>query len=124
MRSPCGSPPHQSVIHICGGDVLSLFMNISLACDYRIITTDTVFHNVFQEIGMLPKGGAPFFLSRTVGNGKARELLLLNPRISAGEALESRIADRMVAPEDLEDYLEYETSEIIKIGRRDLFGDT
>jgi len=147
---------NKMVIHLCGGDVLSLFMNISLACDYRIITTDTVFHNVFQEIGMLPKGGALFFLSRTVGPGKARELLLLNPRINAEEALANRIADRVVAPGDLEcaamdlartfsqipeqtlygvkrlahfplkaleDYLEYETSEIIKIGRRDRFGD-
>lgn len=74
---------NKRVIHICGGDVLSLFMNISLACDYRSITTDTVFHNVFQEIGMLPKGGAPFFPSRTVGPGKARERLLPNPNISA-----------------------------------------
>jgi len=50
------------VINICRGHVLSLFMNISLACDYRIVAEDTVFYNIFQEIGMLPKGGGPFFL--------------------------------------------------------------
>ncbi|WP_054032016.1 enoyl-CoA hydratase/isomerase family protein [Desulfatitalea tepidiphila] len=90
------------VIHICGGDVLSLFMNISLACDYRIISSDTVFHNIFQEIGMLPKGGAPFFLSKINGPSRAKALLLLKQRITAAEALENRIADRVVPPADLE----------------------
>jgi enoyl-CoA hydratase/carnithine racemase len=147
---------NKMVIHICGGDVLSLFMNVSLACDYRIIANDTVFHNVFQEIGMLPKGGAPFYLGRLLGPGRVNELLLLKSRITSEEALENFIADRVVAPEDLEttamgiartfsqisdptlsgvkrltrysmkqlkDYLEYETEEIVKVGRRDRFGD-
>lgn len=92
----------KTVIHICGGDVLSLFMNISLACDYRIISSNTVFHNLFQEIGMLPKGGAPFFLGKINGPSRAKELLLLNQRITAREALENGIADRVVAPEELE----------------------
>ena len=89
-------------IHICGGDVLSLFMNISLACDYRIIAADTVFHNIFQEIGMLPKGGAPFFLSKMLGASRAQALLLLEQRITSQAALDNRIADQVVPPEDLE----------------------
>lgn len=93
---------NKMVIHICGGDLLSLFMNISLACDYKIIASNTVFHNVFQEIGMLPKGGSPFFLSKLMGASKARELLLLKHSISSQEALDNRIADRVVAPVDLE----------------------
>ena len=92
----------KTVIHICGGDVLSLFMNVSMACDYRIISSETVFHNVFQEIGMLPKGGAPFFLSKTLGANKAKALLLLNQRITAQEALDNGIADQVVCPEALE----------------------
>lgn len=93
---------NKMVIHICGGDLLSLFISISMACDYRIISSDTVFHNVFQEIGMLPNGGAPFFLSKTIGGSRAKELLLLKQVITAKESLENGIADRVVAPEDLE----------------------
>jgi enoyl-CoA hydratase/carnithine racemase len=90
------------VIHVCSGDVLSVFMNISLACDYRIISSDTVFYNIYQEIGMLPKGGAPFFLSKAIGWSKTKELLLLKSVIDAKEALENKIADLVVPAEKLE----------------------
>lgn len=90
------------VIHVCSGDVLSVFMNISLACDYRIISSDTVFYNIYQEIGMLPKGGAPFFLSKAIGWSKTKELLLLKSVIDAKDALENKIADLVVPAEKLE----------------------
>lgn len=89
------------VIHICSGDVLSVFMNISLACDYRIISSASVFHNVFQDIGMLPKGGGAFFLSKMVGASRAKKLLL-QQRITSQEAFDNGIADQMVSPYDLE----------------------
>jgi enoyl-CoA hydratase/carnithine racemase len=89
-------------IHICTGDVLSLFMNIGLSCDHRIVSTDTVFHNIYQEIGMLPKGGAPFILGRDLGTGRAKELLL-KPQIPAREAYENHIVDDVVPPDQLED---------------------
>jgi enoyl-CoA hydratase/carnithine racemase len=147
---------NKMIVHICSGDVLSLFMNISMACDYRIVAADTVFHNVYQEIGMLPKGGAPFFLCKTLGASRAKTLMLLNQLITAREAMDNRIADRVVPLEDLEsaaaevarkfnlltpqtlqgvkklthyaiqelkEYLELETHEIIKIGQREQFSD-
>lgn len=88
-------------IHICTGDVISLFMNLSLACDYRIISTSTVFHNVYQDIGMLPKGGGPFILSRIIGAFKTKQLLL-QPQITTAEALANGIADVAVPSADLE----------------------
>jgi enoyl-CoA hydratase/carnithine racemase len=90
------------VIHICRGNVLTLFLNIALASDYRIVTTDTVFHHIFQEIGMLPKGGVAFFLNNMVGAGKARDLLLLHRQLTADRALRHGIVDQVVAPEELE----------------------
>ncbi len=88
-------------IHICAGDVLSLFMNISLFCDWRIITDDTVFHNIYHEIGMLPKGGSPFMFSRAMGPAKAKELLL-QPRITARQAKETGIVEDVVPRQDLD----------------------
>ena len=49
------------VIHVNSGDVISLFFNVSLACDYRIIADNTILHNPYLELGLLPKGGGPFF---------------------------------------------------------------
>ncbi|MDY6986434.1 MAG: enoyl-CoA hydratase/isomerase family protein [Thermodesulfobacteriota bacterium] len=90
------------VIHVCQGNVISLFLNLSLACDYRIVADNTIFHNAYFDIGMLPKGGGPFFLTRMLGPAKAYELLLLKKVITAQEALEFGIVDHVVPVEKLE----------------------
>ncbi len=61
----------------------------------------TDFHNIYQEIGMLPKGGGPYVLSRLLGTAKAKQLLL-RPRITAQEALVHGIADTVVPVAQLE----------------------
>nr|WP_319396500.1 enoyl-CoA hydratase/isomerase family protein [uncultured Desulfobacter sp.] len=108
-------------INICSGEVLSLFMNIALACDYRIITSDTSFYNIYHEIGMLPKGGAPFILGRTVGPGQAKKLLLQD-RITAQQSLENHIVDDVVVPEDLEDTVQETIVRFNDLPAQSLFG--
>ncbi|MDY0360281.1 MAG: enoyl-CoA hydratase/isomerase family protein [Desulforegulaceae bacterium] len=110
------------VIHVCKGDVLSVFMNISLACDYKIISTNTVFHNVYQEIGMLPKGGGPFFLSNLIGQAKTCELLMMQPVINAEEALENKIADLVVPVENLESSALEVSKKLAQIQKKTLTG--
>ncbi len=102
------------VIHTCRGSTISLLMNLGLACDYRIVADNTVFYNAYQQIGLLPKGGGPFFLSRLIGAGKLYELMLLNREITAGQALELGIVDRVVPPQELE-------KEAMEVARR--FGE-
>lgn len=51
----------QLVIHVSHGNVISLFLNISLACDYRIASGDTLFCNPYLDLGVIPLGGGPFF---------------------------------------------------------------
>ncbi len=96
------SRTNKFVIHICSGDVLTQAMNIMLACDHRIVGDDTVFHNVFQHVGTIPKGGSIYFLEKLLGNAKAMQLLLLKSQISAADALENGLVDRVVAPGDIE----------------------
>ncbi len=62
---------NQIVIHADSGNVLPLFLNISLACDYRIVADNTVFQNPCLEYGLVPKGGGAFFLSKIFGTGGA-----------------------------------------------------
>lgn len=90
------------VVHADSGKVISLFMNISLACDYRIIGDNTVFQNAYHEIGLMPKGGGAFFLSKISGSGKAAEIMLRDDDISAEEALAYGIVNRIVPSDDLE----------------------
>lgn len=90
------------VIHTDCGEVIPLFLNMSLACDYRIVATHTIFQKPYFELGMLPKGGGAFFLCKMLGNSKTRQLLESEEEINAIEALELGIVDQVVPYKDLE----------------------
>lgn len=84
------------VIHADGGKIIPLFLNISLACDYRIVSTHTTFQKPYFELGMLPKGGSVFFLCNLLGYSKTKQLLMSEKEISAPEALEIGFVDQVV----------------------------
>jgi len=90
------------VVHANSGRVISLFLNFSLACDYRIIADNTVFQNPYYKLGLVPIGGGAFFLSRRLGRSKALEILLSDRDITADEAMKIGIADKVVAQDKLE----------------------
>jgi len=87
---------NKMVVHADSGNVILLFMNISLACDYRIVADDTVFENPNFELGMVPKGGSSFFLSKMLGTTTASKILLCGRDISAAEAFRLGIVDEVV----------------------------
>jgi 2-(1,2-epoxy-1,2-dihydrophenyl)acetyl-CoA isomerase len=91
------------VIHVNSGDVISLFFNISLACDYRIIADNTIYHNPYIDLGLLPKGGGPFFLPSILGSWKTYEVLLFRKEITAQEALKLGLVDKVVPVDELEE---------------------
>ncbi len=94
---------NQVVIHADSGNVLPLFLNISLACDYRIVAHNTVFQNPCLEYGLVPKGGGAFFLSKILGTSGAYRIMLSEEDISAGEALKLGLVDEVVAYSELQD---------------------
>lgn len=90
------------VVHANSGRVISLFLNFSLACDYRIVADNTVFQNPYYKLGLIPIGGGAFFLSRRLGRSKALEILLSDKDITADEAMKLGIVDKVVSQEELE----------------------
>ena len=92
---------NQIVIHADSGNVLPLFLNISLACDYRMVADNTVFQNPCLEFGLVPKGGGAFFLTKSMGATKAYEILLSEDDITAEEALRLGLVDKVVPLNDL-----------------------
>ncbi|MFC1813969.1 enoyl-CoA hydratase/isomerase family protein, partial [Thermodesulfobacteriota bacterium] len=90
------------VIHANSGCVISLFLSVSLACDYRIIASNTVFQNPFLRLGLTPIGGGAFFLSKLIGSSKAYKILLSGNDITADEALSLGIVDEVVPTDSLE----------------------
>jgi 2-(1,2-epoxy-1,2-dihydrophenyl)acetyl-CoA isomerase len=94
---------NKPVIHADCGEVISLFLSISLACDYRIIATHTIFQKSYFELETLPKGGSPFFLCKMLGYSQAKKLLMSEKDINALEALEIGIVDQIVPYDKLEE---------------------
>jgi len=90
-------------IHAGSGETISMILNIGLACDYRIVGEDTLFHNPYIDLGVLPKGGGPFFLLHKLGRSKAYEMLLFRKTLSAREALKLGILDKIVPNPGLEE---------------------
>ncbi len=99
------------VIHTDSGKVILLFLNISLACDYRIVADNTVYQNPNIELGVVPKGGAVFFLSKMLGTAAASKLLFSREDITAVQARQLGIVDQVVPLEDL-DRIAMETAKI------------
>ena len=91
------------VIHADCGEVIPLFLSISLACDYRIIATHTIFQKPYFELEILPKGGSPFFLCKMLGYSRAKRLLMSEKDINSLEALEIGIVDHIVPYDNLEE---------------------
>jgi len=90
------------VMYALEGEILLPFLGPAMACDYRIVTEDTVFINRCLEAGMPPIGALPWFLPRFVGHGKAFEILFETESLTASEALELGLVNRVAPTENLE----------------------
>jgi enoyl-CoA hydratase/carnithine racemase len=91
------------VIHADTRKSISLSLNVSFACDYRIVSENTVFKNFHLDLGLAPKGGSAFFLTKMIGLGRAYKALLSEEEITAQEALRLGMVDKVVALSNLEE---------------------
>ena len=72
-----------------------------LATDYRICGDDTVLVNHVLERGTPPGSALFWWLSRYVGYGKAQEILIGGKSLTAGEAQELGLVNRVVESDSL-----------------------
>lgn len=71
-------------------------LQLALACDFRIFARDAQVGLTEARYGLLPDMGAIYRLPRIVGEGRARELILLGDIVGADEALRIGLAHRVV----------------------------
>jgi naphthoate synthase len=76
-----------------GGQVLQVM------CDLTIAKESAVFRQVGPMMGSFDAGYGTWYLEDLVGKKKAKEMWYLNPRLSAKEALEIGLINRVV-PDD------------------------
>lgn len=82
---------------IGGGHVLHVLCDLSIASDTAI------FGQTGPKVGSFDAGFGSVFLSRIVGEKKAREIWFLCRQYSAHEALEMGLVNRVVSPDNLEE---------------------
>ena len=83
---------------ICAIQGLSLGagLELALACDIRIVEEDAKLGLPETGLGILPGYAGTQRLSRLVGLGKAKEIVLSGVLLSGQEAYEARLAERVV----------------------------
>ncbi len=86
----------QPLIAALHGYVLGSGIEIALCCDIRIASEDSRFGMPEVDLGIIPAAGGTQTLPRTVGRGKALEMLLANRWISAEEAYRIGLVNRVV----------------------------
>lgn len=78
------------------GHALGGGLELALHCDFRLSTEEARFGQPEINLGVLPGAGGTQLLPRLVGLSKARWLLLSGETLSAREALEFGLVDRVV----------------------------
>ena len=74
---------------------------MSLACDLRVLSETAKMGFPETKLAIIPGGGGTQRLPRLVGKGKAKELIFTGRRISAQEALQIGLANKVCAPAEL-----------------------
>jgi methylglutaconyl-CoA hydratase len=71
-------------------------LELALCCDLRVASADVQLGLPETSIGIIPGGGGTQRLARIVGEGRAKEMVLLARRLSAQEALSWGLVNRVV----------------------------
>lgn len=74
----------------------------ALACDFIVMGRSAYFTFPFFRIGLIPDAGILYHLPRRVGLAAARRVLLVQHKVEAPEAERIRLADFIVADEDVQ----------------------
>jgi enoyl-CoA hydratase/carnithine racemase len=80
---------------------------LQMACDLAVMVEDAFIRHVGPEHGSVPAGGATQWLPITVGDRRAREILLLCDEIPAALAAEWGLVNRAVPAAELDGAVDY-----------------
>ena len=72
---------------------------IAIACDFRVVSENAIFALPETGLGLLPGAGGTQRLTRLIGMGRAKDVILLGRKIGAQEAVQVGLATKCV-PQD------------------------
>ena len=91
------------VIAAVNGPAAGGGVELALACDFRIASENARFIFTEVKLGMIPDGGGIPRLTRVLGCGKAKEIILLGRTIDGREAERMGLVNKCVPAEQLMD---------------------
>lgn len=89
------------VICAVNGDAVGAGCDMALMCDLRIAADSARFSEGYVKLGLVPGDGGAFLLPRLVGLPRALELLWTGDMISARDAWQMGLVNRVVPGENL-----------------------
>ena len=83
------------VIAAVNGAAAGVGLSLALACDLMIMADDASLLPSFSGLGLIPDGGATWFLTRRIGYSKALEILIEGKKLPAARCQELGISNRL-----------------------------
>ncbi|BEV71086.1 enoyl-CoA hydratase/isomerase family protein [Paludibacterium sp. THUN1379] len=94
------------VIAAVNGVAAGVGLSLVAAADLAIAVDSARFNTAYTQIGYTPDGGSSWLLPRLIGQRRAMELYLTGRTLSAAEALEWGLINRVVANGQLDETIE------------------
>ncbi len=76
--------------------------SLALACDIIVASEEATLIEVFVHVGLVLDSGSSYFLPRLIGSARAFELATMGSKVSAKQAFEWGMINRVVKSEDLD----------------------
>jgi enoyl-CoA hydratase len=89
------------IIAAVNGFALGGGCELALACDFRIASEKAKFGQPEVSLGIIPGFGGTQRLPRLVGKSRGKMLIMTGDMVSANEAFEIGLCDKVVSPEDI-----------------------
>ncbi|MDN7247310.1 enoyl-CoA hydratase-related protein [Planococcus shenhongbingii] len=93
----------QPTIAMINGFAFGGGMELALACDFRIVTDDTLLGLTETSLAIIPGAGGTQRLPRLIGESKAMELILTARRLKPAEALDYGLVTKVAPRTELVD---------------------
>ena len=90
------------VVAAVNGPAVGIGLSLALAADLVIARESAYFMLAFVNIGLVPDGGSSLFVPERVGFARASEMAMLGERVTARQALEWGLINRVSADDEFD----------------------